>query len=162
MNNKEKLDILLKKRAKTYLGGGKEKIEKRHESGRLTARERLALLFDPGTFQEHGLFMHHRCTNFGLGDKEFPGEGVVAGMGSVADRVVYSASQDFTVAGGSVGEFTAKKDHRCYGSGFKKQATHSSSLMTQVVQGFRRVLTLYQDMATYSTETYLCPVLYHR
>ncbi|PLX70132.1 MAG: methylmalonyl-CoA carboxyltransferase [Denitrovibrio sp.] len=109
MSNKEKLDTLLKKRAEAYLGGGKEKIDKRHESGRLTARERLALLFDPGTFQEHGLFMHHRCTNFGLENKEFPGEGVVTGMGSVADRVVYSASQDFTVAGGSVGEFTAKK-----------------------------------------------------
>jgi len=109
MSNKVKLDNLLKKRATAYLGGGKEKIDKHHETGKLTARERLSLLYDPGTFHEQGLFMHHRCTNFGLADKEFPGEGVVTGMGSVSGRIVYAASQDFTVAGGSVGETTAKK-----------------------------------------------------
>jgi len=109
MSNKEKLKVLLEKRSKAYLGGGQKKIDKRHEKGRLTARERLALLFDPETFQEHGLFMRHRCTNFGLTNKEFPGEGVITGMGSVSGRSVYAASQDFTVAGGSVGEATAKK-----------------------------------------------------
>jgi len=109
MSNKEKLNILLKKRAGAYLGGGQDKIDKRHEIGRMTARERLGVLFDPETFQEQGLFMHHRCTNFGLEKKEFPGEGVVTGMGSVEGRNVYAASQDFTVAGGSVGEATAKK-----------------------------------------------------
>jgi methylmalonyl-CoA carboxyltransferase large subunit len=109
MSNKEKLNVLLKKRGKAYLGGGQDKIDKRHEMGRLTARERLAVLFDPETFQEQGLFMRHRCTNFGLEGKEFPGEGVITGMGSVAGKTVYAASQDFTVAGGSVGEATAKK-----------------------------------------------------
>jgi methylmalonyl-CoA carboxyltransferase large subunit len=109
MSNKEKLNTLFKKRAEAYQGGGKDKIDKQHSAGKLTARERLALLFDSETFQEHGLFMRHRCTNFGMTDKEFPGEGVVTGMGSVDGRIVYAASQDFTVAGGSVGEMTAKK-----------------------------------------------------
>ena len=109
MNNKEKLNELLSKRAEVYLGGGKERIEKHHSQGKLTARERLALLFDQNTFQEQGLFMRHRCTNFGLANKEFPGEGVITGMGNVDGRVLYAASQDFTVAGGSVGETTAKK-----------------------------------------------------
>jgi len=109
MNNKEKLNELLSKRAENYLGGGKDKIEKHHMQGKLTARERLALLFDQNTFQEHGLFMRHRCTNFGMSDKVFPGEGVVTGMGNIDGRITYAASQDFTVAGGSVGETTAKK-----------------------------------------------------
>lgn len=109
MSNNEKLKELLRKRGEAYLGGGAERIEKQHAQGKLTARERLALLFDQDTFQEQGLFMHHRCTNFGLADKEFPGEGVVTGMGSVDGRITYAASQDFTVAGGSVGEITAKK-----------------------------------------------------
>ena len=104
-----KIDRLIERREALYKGGGEERIEKQHAAGKLTARERLALLLDENTFQETHLFMRHRCTHFGLGDKEFPGEGVVTGSGLLDGRPVYVASQDFTVAGGAVGEATARK-----------------------------------------------------
>ncbi|RMF60716.1 MAG: acyl-CoA carboxylase subunit beta [Calditrichaeota bacterium] len=109
MMDREKIKQLLEKRIRLYQGGGEKRIAKHHASGKLTARERLALLFDEDTFQETHLFMKHRCTNFGMETKELPGEGVVTGHGFVDGRPVYVASQDFTVAGGSVGEATAKK-----------------------------------------------------
>ncbi|MCP4645142.1 MAG: acyl-CoA carboxylase subunit beta, partial [bacterium] len=102
-------DDLARRRAKQYAGGGEERIARQHEVGKLTARERLALLYESNTFQEMNLFMRHRSTQFGLADKEFPGEGVVTGLGIVDGRPVYAASQDFTVAGGSVGEVSSKK-----------------------------------------------------
>jgi len=104
-----KIDRLRKKRAALVLGGGEKRIAKQHELGKLTARERLDLLFDENSFRESLLFIKHRCAHFGVADKEFPGEGVVTGIGIVDGRPVYAASQDFTVAGGSVGEMTGKK-----------------------------------------------------
>jgi len=104
-----KIEKLRKYRERLSLGGGKARIEKQHELGKLTARERIDLLFEPDTFRESLLFVKHRCAHFGLQDKEFPGEGVVTGHGIIDDRPVYVASQDFTVAGGSVGEVTGKK-----------------------------------------------------
>ena len=104
-----RIDQLRRKKEKLYLGGGEERVAKQHAAGKRTARERLAQLYDPDTFQETHPFMKHRCTDFGLQGKELPGEGVVTGYGLVAGRPVYAASQDFTVAGGAVGEATAKK-----------------------------------------------------
>lgn len=104
-----KIEQLRKKRAALQAGGGRKRIEKQHELGKLTARERIALLFEEDTFRESLLFMKHRCTSFGLENKEFPGEGVVTGHGIVDNRPVYVVSQDFTVAGGSVGEATGRK-----------------------------------------------------
>ena len=104
-----KIDKLIKRREALMKGGGDKRIEKQHELGKLTARERLDLLFEEDTFREALLFMKHRCTHFGIQKKEFPGEGVVTGHGIVDSRPVYAASQDFTVAGGSVGEVTASK-----------------------------------------------------
>ncbi len=104
-----KIEVLRKKRAKLQRGGGDARVEKQHAAGKLTARERLALLFEPDSFQETNLFARHDCTRFGLAGKEFPGEGVVTGFGVVDERPVYAASQDFTVAGGSVGGATARK-----------------------------------------------------
>jgi methylmalonyl-CoA carboxyltransferase large subunit len=100
---------LREKKKKLYLGGGEKRIAKQHAAGKRTARERLGQLFDPDTFQETHPFMKHRCTDFGMQDKELPGEGVVTGYGLVNGRPVYAASQDFTVAGGAVGEATARK-----------------------------------------------------
>jgi acetyl-CoA carboxylase carboxyltransferase component len=105
----EKIERLQKEKDRLYKGGGEQRIKQQHEKGKLTARERLALLFDGDTFQELHLFMKHRSTHFGLAGKEFPGEGVVTGYGLVEGRPVYAASQDFTVAGGAVGEATARK-----------------------------------------------------
>jgi len=105
----ESIRDLHTRRARAYAGGGEARQAKQHEAGKLSARERLALFFEPDTFQEMNLHLRHRATNFGLGNKEFPGDGVVTGFGSVDQRPVYVASQDFTVGGGSVGEGTAHK-----------------------------------------------------
>ncbi|MFH2053792.1 MAG: carboxyl transferase domain-containing protein [bacterium] len=108
MANK-KIEELRERKARLFLGGGEERIAKQHAAGKRTARERLAQLYDQDTFQETHPFMQHRCTNFGLAGKELPGEGVVTGYGLIDGRPVYAASQDFTVAGGAVGEATALK-----------------------------------------------------
>jgi len=94
---------------KIELGGGQDKIEKQHSEGKLTARERLELLFDPGTFEEVDKFVEHRNTAFGLDKMELPADGVVTGIGKVNGRPVAAFSQDFTVRGGSLGEMHAKK-----------------------------------------------------
>jgi len=104
-----RIDQLRRLKEKLYQGGGPARVEKQHAAGKRTARERLAQLYDPDTFQETHPFMKHRCSDFGLQGKELPGEGVVTGYGLVAGRPVYAASQDFTVAGGAVGEATARK-----------------------------------------------------
>ncbi|MFN2371590.1 MAG: acyl-CoA carboxylase subunit beta [Candidatus Krumholzibacteriia bacterium] len=106
---KSKIEDLRERKRRLYLGGGEERIAKQHAAGKRTARERLAQLFDPDTFTETHPFMQHRCTAFGMAGKELPGEGVVTGYGLVDGRPVYAASQDFTVAGGAVGEATARK-----------------------------------------------------
>jgi methylmalonyl-CoA carboxyltransferase large subunit len=92
------------KRAELKLGGGQERIAKQHESGKLTARERVASLVDPNSFQEIGVFAQHRSTYFGMDGKEMPADGVVTGCAKIDGRLVHLASQDFTVGGGSAGE----------------------------------------------------------
>ncbi|OJV62514.1 MAG: methylmalonyl-CoA carboxyltransferase [Clostridiales bacterium 38-18] len=104
-----KLDDLRQKKAKILAGGGTKRIEKQHESGKLTARERLDILFDEGSFVELDAFVKHRCTNFGMEEVDAPAEGVVIGYGKVDGRLVYAYSQDFTVVGGSLGEMHAAK-----------------------------------------------------
>ena len=107
--SKEKQEALLQKKETLRLGGGEKAIEKQHAAGKMTARERLELLFDPESFVETGLFVQHRCTNFGMEKKVAPGEGVVTGYGTINGRLVYAAAQDFTVIGGSLGEMHAAK-----------------------------------------------------
>ncbi len=90
-------------------GGGSQRIEKQHQQGKLTARERLHLLLDPGTFEEIDMLIVHRTDDFGMGDKKIPGDGVVTGFGLIEGRPVAVFSQDFTVFGGSLGEMHAQK-----------------------------------------------------
>src|SRR5690606_9677938 len=97
----------LKRRAEP--GGGEERLRKQHEAGKLTARERIELLFDPGTFQEVDKLVTHRCRDFGMENQVIPGDGVVAGHGRVDGRPVYAFAQDFTVFGGSLSETNAAK-----------------------------------------------------
>jgi len=104
-----RIEDLRRRKAHLYQGGGPERIAKQHAAGKRTARERLGQIYDPDTFQETHPFMSHRCTDFGMEGKDLPGEGVVTGYGLVDGRPVYAVSQDFTVAGGAVGEATAKK-----------------------------------------------------
>ena len=91
------------------LGGGEERLRRQRESGKLTARERIELLFDPGTFEEVDKFITHRCLDFGMADQVVPGDGVVAGNGRVNGRLAYAFAQDFTVFGGSLSETNAAK-----------------------------------------------------
>ena len=104
-----KIDNLAKLKAESKLGGGEKRIEAQHEKGKLTARERIALLLDEGTFEELDAFVAHRSTEFGLADKKFPGDAVVTGYGKINGRLVYLFAQDFTVFGGSLSEVVANK-----------------------------------------------------
>lgn len=105
----EKIDQLHEKLAKIELGGGQKRIDSQHKKGKMTARERLAKLFDEGSFTEMGQFIHHRCMNFNMQEKEIPGDGVVTGYGTVRGRLVFAYAEDFTVEGGSLGEMHAHK-----------------------------------------------------
>src|SRR5512135_2469950 len=100
----EILKKLEEKRAAARLGGGQSRIDAHHAKGKLTARERLELLFDPGSFEEWDMFVEHRCTDFGMAAETIPGDGVVTGYGTVHGRLVFAFSQDFTVFGGSPSE----------------------------------------------------------
>ncbi len=100
---------LLNKREKALIGGGLERLKKQHIKKKLTARERVDLLLDNGSFEEIGMLVEHRATNFGLEKNKFLGDGVVTGYGTIAGRLVYVFSQDFTVFGGSLSETHAEK-----------------------------------------------------
>ena len=105
----EKIEELRKRREHLLQGGGPDKLDKHRASGKLTARERIDALADPGSFQESGMFAEHRATLFGMADKEMPADGVVTGVAAVGGRQIHLASQDFTVAGGSAGELHSIK-----------------------------------------------------
>ena len=107
--NKEKYELLATKNAEAELGGGEKRIEAQHNKGKLTARERINLLLDEGSFEETGKFVMHRGKDFGLDKQHFLGDGVVTGYGTVNGRLVYVFSQDFTVFGGSLSETHAEK-----------------------------------------------------
>jgi len=100
---------LRQKRDQAVLGGGKKRIQEQHEKGKLTARERIELLVDPGSFEEFDLFVTHRCTNFGMDGQLIPGDGVVTGSATINKRLVYIFAQDFTVFGGSLSKTYAEK-----------------------------------------------------
>ncbi len=99
-----KIGELRRRRQEVFLGGGADKLEKQRQAGKLTARERIDALVDPGSFQETGSFAEHRSTLFGMEGKVMPADGVVTGAASIGGRLIHLASQDFTVAGGSAGE----------------------------------------------------------
>lgn len=105
----EILEKLEQKRQAARLGGGKRRIEAQHARGKLTARERIELLLDPGSFEETDMFVEHRCTDFGMDQQHIPGDGVVTGQGTIDGRLVFVFAQDFTVFGGSLSEAHAEK-----------------------------------------------------
>ncbi len=109
MNNQERIENLEKIRKEAQLGGGQKRIETHHKKGRLTARERIALFLDKGTFEEIDVFKTHRCTDFGMENKQFYGDGVVTGYGKVNGRYVYFFAHDFTVLGGSLSKTFSEK-----------------------------------------------------
>ena len=97
----------LKRQAES--GGGEDRLRRQRDGGKLTARERITLLFDPGTFEETDAFVTHRCRDFGMAEQIVPGDGVVSGHGRIDGRLVYAFAQDFTVFGGSLSETNAAK-----------------------------------------------------
>ncbi|MCS7073976.1 MAG: acyl-CoA carboxylase subunit beta, partial [Bacteroidia bacterium] len=103
------VEKLARKRAESLVGGGADRIAQQHKKGKLTARERIQLLLDPGTFEEIGAFVTHRSTEFGLDKQKILGDGVITGYGKINGRLVYVFSQDFTVFGGSLSETFAEK-----------------------------------------------------
>jgi propionyl-CoA carboxylase beta chain len=106
---KDILEQLETRRAEARLGGGQHRIDAQHAKGKLTARERIELLLDEGSFEEFDMFVAHRCTDFGMDEVKMPGDGVVTGWGTVNGRQIYVFSQDFTVFGGSLSETHAQK-----------------------------------------------------
>ncbi len=109
MGTKERIDELILRRQKALEAGGKERIEKHHAKGKMTARERLVELVDPGTFTELDMFVRHQCTDFGMDQNRPFGDGVVTGHGRIDGRLVYLFAQDFTVFGGALGDAFAQK-----------------------------------------------------
>ena len=108
-NQLEKIKELISLREQARLGGGEKAIQKQHERGKYTARERINQLLDEGSFEEIDMFVQHRCTNFGQDKKHYLGDGVVTGYGTIEGRLVYVFAQDFTVSAGSLGEAFAQK-----------------------------------------------------
>src|SRR6187402_1858956 len=106
---REILDQLEMRRQAARLGGGEARIASQHSKGKLTARERLDVLLDEGSFEEYDMYVTHRATDFGMADNRVPGDGVVTGWGTINGRLVYVFSQDFTVLGGSLSETHARK-----------------------------------------------------
>ncbi|MEO5611632.1 MAG: acyl-CoA carboxylase subunit beta, partial [Sphingomicrobium sp.] len=103
------IEQLEKRRELAKLGGGAKRIAAQHAKGRLTARERLSVLLDPGSFEETDMFVEHNCSDFGMETQKIPGDGVVTGSGTINGRLVYVFAQDFTVFGGSLSERHAQK-----------------------------------------------------
>jgi propionyl-CoA carboxylase beta chain len=106
---KDILEQLEKRRGEARLGGGQKRIDSQHAKGKLTARERIDVLLDEGSFEEYDMFVTHRCVDFGMEKSKPRGDGVVTGWGTINGRMVYVFSQDFTVLGGSVSETHAAK-----------------------------------------------------
>src|SRR5512134_2603086 len=109
MSTRDKLELLQRRRAEAEQGGGPERIATQHQKGKMTARERLEVLLDPGSFVELDRFVTHRATDFGLADQRVLGDGVVTGWGRIDGRLVYVFAQDFTVFGGALSETHAEK-----------------------------------------------------
>src|SRR5438874_11306165 len=115
-STQEKVTELHRLKDEAMLGGGKKRIEAQHKKGKLTARERLDLLLDPGTFNELDMFVTHRSSDFGLDEQKIPGDGVVTGYGQIDGRLVYVFSQDFTVLAVRFPRHTPRKSARLWTS----------------------------------------------
>ncbi len=122
MASQDKIKKLIDLRAEAKLGGGEKRIASQHKKGKYTARERIDMLLDEGSFEEFDMFVSHRCTNFGMEKTKFLGDGVVTGQGTIDGRLVFVFSQDFTVFGGSLSETFAQKICKVMDMGMKMGA----------------------------------------
>ena len=149
-NQLEKIKELIERRATARLGGGEKAIAKQHEKGKYTARERIAMLLDEGSFEEMDMFVEHRCTNFGMEKKHYPGDGVVTGCGTIEGRLVYIFAQDFTVSAGSLSETMSMKICKIMDQAMKMGAP-VIGITTRVVHVFRKVSMHLPVMLKYSS-----------
>jgi len=118
----EIIEELEQRRANARLGGGQKRIDAQHKRGKLTARERIALLLDDGSFEEFDMYVEHRCTDFGMEKQKIPGDGVVTGWGTINGRVVYLFAKDFTVFGGSLSRTHAEKINKVQDMALRNRA----------------------------------------
>jgi len=116
------IEELEQRRANARLGGGEKRIDAQHARGKLTARERIDLLMDEGSFEEFDMYVEHRCTEFGMQETKFPGDGVVTGWGTINGRIVYVFAKDFTVFGGSLSGAHARKMTKVQDMALKNRA----------------------------------------
>lgn len=151
-NQLQKVQELIALRNEARLGGGEKAIQKQHDKGKYTARERIAQLLDEGSFEELDMFVRHRCTNFGQDKKSYLGDGVVTGYGTIDGRLVYVFAQDFTVFGGSLSETMALKICKVMDMAMKMGAPLSAS-MTRAAHVFRKASTHWPDIPKYSSAT---------
>ncbi len=149
-NQLAKVQELIALRNEARLGGGEKAIQKQHERGKYTARERIAQLLDEGSFEEIDMFVRHRCYNFGQEKKSFLGDGVVTGYGTIEGRPVYVFAQDFTVFGGSLSETMAQKICKIMDMAMKMGAPSSVST-TRVAHAFRKASTPSRAMLRFSS-----------
>ncbi|WPX96668.1 acyl-CoA carboxylase subunit beta [Candidatus Bandiella euplotis] len=122
MQQKKIDEQINKKIQEISLGGGQDKVDRQHGLGKLTARERIEILMDPDSFEEMDAFVEHRCQNFGMQKKVFPGDGLIVGHGTINGRLVFVYSQDFTIIGGSLGEMHAQKINKVQDLALKLKA----------------------------------------
>lgn len=142
----KKIEELEKLRQEAVIGGGQDRIDKIHEKGRLTARERIDALLDNGSFEEFDMFKTHRCHNFGMEKKQFPGDGVITGYGTVGGRVVFVFAFDFTILGGSLSGTVAEKICKI----MEKAATMGAPLVGLNDSGGARIQEGIESLAGYA------------
>ena len=160
-NQLEKVKELIALREQARLGGGEKRIESQHKKGKYTARERIAMLLDEGSFEEFDMFVQHRCTNFGIEKTKFLGDGIVTGYGTIDGRLVYIFAQDFTVFGGALSESLAMKICKVMDQAMKMGAPViglNDSGGARIQEG----VNAWQDMLKSSSVISLHPVLYLR
>ena len=161
-NQLEKIKELIDRRAAARLGGGEKAIAKQHEKGKYTARERIAMLLDEGSFEEMDMFVEHRCTNFGMEKKHYPGDGVVTGCGTIEGRLVYIFAQDFTVSAGSLSETMSLKICKIMDQAMKMGAPCIGINDSGGARIFRKVLMPWLATLKSSNVTYLLRVSFRR
>jgi len=152
MSIEERLEALHRWRERAREGGGAERIQKQHAAGKLTARERVELLLDKGSFAEVDMLVAHRCRDFGMDKQIIPGDGVVAGYGTIDGRLVFLFAEDFTVFGGSLSETYAAKICKVMDMALKAGRPSSGS-RTRAAPGFRRAWSLWRGTPTSSSGT---------
>ena len=157
-NQLEKIKELIDRRTAARLGGGEKAIAKQHEKGKYTARERIAMLLDEGSFEEMDMFVEHRCTNFGMEKKHYPGDGVVTGCGTIEGRLVYIFAQDFTVSAGSLSETMSLKICKIMDQAMKMGAP-CIGINDSGGARIQKVSTLWQVMRKFSNVIFSLPAL---